>query len=331
MILAEKIMNERKKLGWSQEELADKLDVSRQSVSKWESAQATPDLNRILKMAELFTVSTDYLLKDEIEEATTVEVVEDRPEVRDNVRPVSMEEATTYLKAVEKTTPAIASGVSMCICSPVVLLLMLAISEMGKISENAGLVIGIVVLLIMVAIGVFLFIFTDRDLAPFEYLNKVTIDTAYGVDGMVKEKKEKFTQKHTLMVAIGVILCILSVVPLLIVSLLLDETPYEYMIVMMVGVLLMMVSLGVHLMVRGGSIMDSYNKLLQIEDFTPEGKRMARKVNKVSKLYWAVVTAAYLAWSFITQQWHVTWIIWPVAGVLFGAIRAIIGMIYKED
>ena len=66
MILADKIINERKKLSWSQEELADKLEVSRQSVSKWESAQSTPDLNRILKMAELFGVSTDYLLKDEI-------------------------------------------------------------------------------------------------------------------------------------------------------------------------------------------------------------------------------------------------------------------------
>ena len=67
MILADKIMNERKKNGWSQEELADKLGVSRQSVSKWESAQSVPDINRILDLAKLFGVSTDYLLKDEIE------------------------------------------------------------------------------------------------------------------------------------------------------------------------------------------------------------------------------------------------------------------------
>ena len=54
MILADKIINERKKNGWSQEELADKLSVSRQSVSKWEGAQSVPDLNRIVQMAELF-------------------------------------------------------------------------------------------------------------------------------------------------------------------------------------------------------------------------------------------------------------------------------------
>ena len=58
MILADKIIDLRKKAGMSQEELAEKLGVSRQSVSKWESAQSTPDLNRILKMSEIFGVST---------------------------------------------------------------------------------------------------------------------------------------------------------------------------------------------------------------------------------------------------------------------------------
>ena len=66
MILADKITEERKKNGWSQEELANQLGVSRQAVSKWESAGAVPDLQRILQMSELFGASTDYLLKDEM-------------------------------------------------------------------------------------------------------------------------------------------------------------------------------------------------------------------------------------------------------------------------
>ena len=77
MILAEKIMEERKKNGWSQEELADKLGVSRQSVSKWESAQSIPDLQRILEMSRLFNVSTDYLLKDEEESHPASSVTEE--------------------------------------------------------------------------------------------------------------------------------------------------------------------------------------------------------------------------------------------------------------
>ena len=73
MILADKIIENRKKNGWSQEELAEKLGVSRQSVSKWESAQAIPDLKKILQLSEVFGVSTDYLIRDEIEEVPALE------------------------------------------------------------------------------------------------------------------------------------------------------------------------------------------------------------------------------------------------------------------
>ena len=67
MIFADKLIALRKKNGWSQEEFAEKMGVSRQAVSKWEGAQTVPDLDKILMMARLFGVTTDYLLKDEIE------------------------------------------------------------------------------------------------------------------------------------------------------------------------------------------------------------------------------------------------------------------------
>ncbi len=65
MPLADKIIELRKKQGWSQIDLAERLDVSRQSVSKWEMAQAVPELDKIIRMSELFAVTTDYLLKDD--------------------------------------------------------------------------------------------------------------------------------------------------------------------------------------------------------------------------------------------------------------------------
>lgn len=63
MILAEKIALLRRQNGWSQEELANQLNVSRQAVSKWEGGMSIPDLDKILKLSALFEVSTDYLLK----------------------------------------------------------------------------------------------------------------------------------------------------------------------------------------------------------------------------------------------------------------------------
>ena len=65
MIFADKLITLRKKAGWSQEELAEKLNVTRQSVSKWEGAQSVPDIDKILQLSCLFGVTTDYLLKDD--------------------------------------------------------------------------------------------------------------------------------------------------------------------------------------------------------------------------------------------------------------------------
>jgi len=76
MDLSEKILKLRKVNGLSQDELSEQLGISRQSISKWESGQATPELNKIVKLAEIFDVNTDYLLQpnetDELKLKTTI-------------------------------------------------------------------------------------------------------------------------------------------------------------------------------------------------------------------------------------------------------------------
>ena len=63
MTIADRIQTLRKSKGMSQEELADAAGVSRQAVSKWESEQSTPDLDKVVILSEIFDVTTDYLLK----------------------------------------------------------------------------------------------------------------------------------------------------------------------------------------------------------------------------------------------------------------------------
>lgn len=105
MILADKIIEERKRNAWSQEELAEKLGVSRQSVSKWEGAQSIPDLNRILQLAELFNVSTDYLLKEDAKKETEPAPLSESIETVKGLRHVSMEEASDFLSFRKKMLP----------------------------------------------------------------------------------------------------------------------------------------------------------------------------------------------------------------------------------
>ena len=125
MILADKIIENRKKCGWSQEELADKLGVSRQSVSKWEGAQAVPDMKKVVQMADLFGVSTDYLLKDDVEEAPkTISESVEYPGEQEKPTGVSMEQANAFLTYNEKAASTISTGVMLCILSPVLLIVL---------------------------------------------------------------------------------------------------------------------------------------------------------------------------------------------------------------
>ena len=76
MTLSEKLYNLRRKQGLSQEALAEKLDCSRQVISKWENGITTPDAEMLEKYSGLFGVSIDYLVKEEIEEPTSVQSAE---------------------------------------------------------------------------------------------------------------------------------------------------------------------------------------------------------------------------------------------------------------
>lgn len=330
MILADKIMEERKRNGWSQEEFAEQLGVSRQSVSKWESAQSVPDLNRILQMAEIFGVSTDYLLKDEMERKQEMVTLAESVETAEKLRSVSMEEASEFLKTQEETAPRIALAVSLCVLSPVLLIVLAGFSDshLFGISENLAGGIGITALFIMVAIAVFIFIQCGAKMNKFEFLEKKKIETAYGVDGMVRSKKEAYASTYSTCVSVGVILCILSVIPLIVSGFLTDK---DYIATTMVGVLLVAVSVACYLFVSTGTVNDGYNKLLQEGDYTTENKKSSVVVDRVAGVYWLVVTAIYLAWSFLSMRWDITWIVWPVAGVLFGAIACIVKIVMKVD
>ena len=81
MTLGEKIQKLRKSCGLSQLQLAEQLDVSRQSVSKWELNESVPDINKIVRLSELFSVSVDELLKEQytsyVENVDTKSTIED--------------------------------------------------------------------------------------------------------------------------------------------------------------------------------------------------------------------------------------------------------------
>ena len=330
MILADKIIDERKKNGWSQEELAEQLGVSRQSVSKWESAGSVPDLKKVIQMAELFGVSTDYLLKDELEKENRDVVETSGSDADSPLRRVSMEEANAFLNAKRETAPRLANTVSLFILSPVALLLLAVIAESPdyNLAEGPAMAVGLAVLLLLTAVGVFIQI-TDRNkLSRFEYLEREQFETEYGVSGMVKEKKRDYESRYSLGLAGGAVICIVAVIPLLVAGAM--ETS-DLVLILCVDLLLALVALGVNLIVRVSTIKESYDTILQEGDYSKNKKRVQTKMGALSAAYWCFVTAIYLGWSTWRQDWGESWIIWAVAGVLYGGVYGIVRMVLKVD
>lgn len=328
MILADKIIELRKKQGWSQEDLAQHLGISRQSVSKWESAASIPDLDKILKLSQLFGVSTDYLLKDSMEAPQPQEELPE-PASPDPVRRVSLEEASTYLDLVRATAGKIALGVSLCILSPVALLLLSSLSEIATpavLPETVAAGSGLTILLVLVALGVSLFLLSGKKRSPYAFLDTEPIELLYGVTGIVEKQKAKYEPTHTLSLVAGVALCILSAVPIMVAA------AFDSELTALFGVCLclVLVALGVFLLVRSGTVFGAFQRLLEEGDYTRKNKRRRQDAAPLGRIYWCLVTTIYLAWSFLTDNWHITWIVWPCAGVLYGAVCGMLAAIKKK-
>ena len=329
MIFADKLIRLRKKSGWSQEELAEQMGVSRQSISKWEGAQSIPDLEKIIKLAKLFSVSTDYLLLDELGDEQT-EAPALPGEERPALRRVSMEEANAFLEIKAETAGWIAFGVFLCILSPICLLLLAGLSEMPGSGISGGLAaaIGLTVLLVMVAAAVAIFVYSGGKTSVFEYLDSQIFETEYGVSGMVKERREQYRERYMRNNIIGVCLCILAAIPLFSSAALEVDNP-----LLPVGLLcatLVTVAFGVRLLVRSGTVWGGFERLLEEGEYTREEKKKQPLISKISQVYWTLALAGYLAYSFITNGWDRSWIVWPVAAVLFPAVTALILLFAKK-
>lgn len=328
MILADKIIELRKKEGWSQEELAEKLSVTRQSVSKWEGAQSIPDLDKVVQMSRLFGVTTDYLLKDELEIAEpTMTNADDR---QPPLRRVTMAEASDYLALRRAAAPKMALATMLCVFSPIALIGLGGLSELSasavRITEGAAGGIGLCVLIVLVAMAVALFISCGNKAKEYEFLEKEPFETEYGVTGMVKERQKAFKPTYDRMNLTGTMLCILSVLPLFAAAF----SGWDFLAVMAVCVLLALVGIGTYFFVYGGTVNGAMEKLLEEGDYTRYEKSRKNITGPVSVIYWLVVTAIFMLYTFGPNgngQPKYSWIIWAIAGVLYAAVLAVLKLL----
>jgi transcriptional regulator with XRE-family HTH domain len=324
MILADKIIRLRKRFGWSQEELAEKMNVSRQSVSKWESTNSIPDINKIIMLAEIFDVSTDFLLKDDVEEFDSLSGSTELGIIQ-----ISLEQALKYVENKMEVTGLVTKGVVLCVCSVIPLFFFLAMAETNRMNLTSDIAawIGVVSILVMISIGISFFIRSNQyesDIAPIE---NESFELAYGVHSVFKEKLQKFRATYNLRLSVGIFMFIISFLPLMFASMFFSGSD---IILMMLIVLILIIVTGIYIVASVSAKYDAYNNILKDSFKETEKTKRTKRTEKLAAFYWPLLVAIYLGWSLWTMDWGVTWIVWPVGAILFAALVGLMELLNKE-
>ena len=101
--------------------------------------------------------------------------------------------------------------------------------------------------------------------------------------------------------------------------------------VVMLAATMILAGVGAAVFIIAGVRWASMQKLLKEGEFAPQEKRRSRIKEMVSTIYWLTAVAVYLGWSFWTNGWENTWIVWPIAGVLFPVVMCLCNLLIGRE
>ena len=302
-MLSERIIQLRRRLGWSQEELAARLDVSRQSVSKWESGASQPELDKVVAMSRVFGVSTDYLLKDEPDgpepapEAPCAAVPAQsgraggsalsdtepdaadegprtghaRPRLNDRgERILTIAEANKYLENRRQCARGIGLGAGMCVACAAPLMVMIGMAQRTRWLSGLFVGMGLMLLLGMIAGGIYLFIIAGMRMSKYAYIDKAPFELTEESLESAQLQRVAYRPDYSHNIGAGAALCVLSPAPVCAAAVM---GLSRFFLMPCVGLLLAMIGAGVFVFVQNGMIMNSFTRILQEGEHAPERKR----------------------------------------------------------
>lgn len=286
-----KLQNLRKEKGLSQEALAERLNVTRQAVSKWETGEGYPEMEKLLLISDLFQVSLDYLMKDTVDK--DINTSKDEKYYLDHIKIME------YMKFKKSFALRIAIAVASIILSINLVLLF---------GETKQEYIGLVSMLIVIALAVASIIITGLSSFQYEKLEKKNISMSFDDIQELQEQYTQFQSKLKISIAIGVFLIIVSVAMVVLISELVNEDSIIAPIQ-----LLCCIAIAVFMFIVVGIENSMYSFLLNNNEFIEEKKK------EESSLFGITMPLAamfYLIIGFTQNWWHPGWIIFPITAII---------------
>lgn len=278
----------RKRDQLSQDALAEKIGVTRQTIYKWESSITYPELDKLMDLAKIFNVTVDYLVDGDIDEEET-----ELPKEQ-------------VIKAIKKQ--GLFLGISIAVIIIGVSLLVL-FSE-TNIFLSVGLGIGVILL------GSLLTTIVSLKMEAFKKIYNINIS-------FTKKEKIKEHNNNVVYTSIGVAIILIAVLQLIITAIFVDDKSYEdvYMIYS-ASLLLFLIAISVLVFVYSGTIYSLYEDPKSLTK-TYKPKKEEELVGKICGVIMILATIAFFIVSFVFGQWEFCWLPFAIGGVLC-AIPAII-------
>ncbi len=267
----------------------------------------------ISEFGNLDELAEDLGLQKEIEEVHVKQQETSR-------RAVSMEEVSAYFKVIRSRAWQVALGVMLCILS--------VTGPMTAIFLKLNPGLGVLAMFSCIALAVGLFVFSGMIGREWKFLKKEPCQIDITTANTVREMRRNFRTTRAWMLTVGVVLCAFCWVPC---------AAFVFLGEISASILFLALGIGVFLLVYSSIIEKGFQTILNLNDIKTisgsYGKEdeivySSKTATAVMSVYWPSVTCIYLAISFLTFQWHITWIIWPVAAI----VRKILDItLAKED
>lgn len=299
MGFSENLQNLRKINNMSQEQLAEKLEVSRQAVSKWESGNGYPEAEKLIVICDIFDCSMDNLVKGKITVDTTGEKIK-------------------YENLQNKFSKGISLGTGIILFGTTLLLYFAGLSgksETSDLLKNHYGILGVTILLICVLISLPIFIAVGISQDNFKKKNP-KLPNFYS-----EEEIDKFNTKFIIGIATGVSLILIGTILLIILygmNLVNENSTIP------VVVLMSFVTISVPILSYCGIQKDKYDIEKYNENNSEEGKKRNVKAEKICGSIMLTATAIFLSAGLIFNLWKVCWVVFPIGGIFCGIVSTIL-------
>ena len=318
MSFGSNLINRRKKLGITQEELAERLHVSRQTVSRWETDLTAPDLDMLVSLSDIFGCSLDALVRGEecITEANAEQAAEDTARMSKPEPTITVSERRRHFSSF---AIMVSAGVLTVLTAVASMMFIYSASEVWSVITLLSLITAAVTLFVIGGVKHSTFIAENPALPQYD-----------------KELSQKFMKRSPFLFAGATALILFGVILLILMHTVLGFDKSEPKEMAAVGIFLLIIGVASALYTYTGMECSDFSDgkvikdghLNDEEELSPKGERINDAISTAIML---TATAIFLLLGFTKNLWHPAWVAFPIGGILCGIVTSILEAVYPKN